>query len=179
MMAIGLLGTAISAFGTISAAKAQSDAAAYRAAVGRQLATQAEQTGERQAQDVNQKSAGIVGSMRAAAGASGLDVMGESQTDVISSAAELGMLDAQTTKHNAALRAWAYRAEASAADAESNNARQAGWLNATSTLLGGFKTALGGASSTSSNWDMWKPTSGPTGNFNMFSTQNAGGMGYW
>lgn len=108
-------GSRVGAEGARKAAAARSQAAMYRAAVARnnqQLATQYAGM-ERKAGDIEAEKAGLktrqnLGTAKAIQSASGLDVGSGSAKDVRDSIKDLGALDAETIRSNAAKKAFGY-----------------------------------------------------------------------
>jgi hypothetical protein len=164
--AIGIIGGVVSAIGAIKQGQAQADAANYQAQVARnnevialQQANITRQDGAIKAQQQDQKSAQTLGTQKAVLGASGVDVESGSAREVIASQNELARLDALTVQSNAERKAWGYDVEAANQKSQqtlykmqASNAREAGYLNAFSSLLGGFgKVASKWGSSSSSD----------------------------
>lgn len=153
--ASGLLG----AFGAQQSGQAQSQLLAYQAGIARlnqQIAennrVQALQVGEQQAQQQGLADRFIMGRIRAAQGASGVDVGGKTAQDVRSSQQEISTMNQATIRNNAAKTAYAYETQAVTAgaqgqvyDAAAANVRAAIPLNVASSLIGG-------ATSVSSKW---------------------------
>lgn len=152
---IGLAGTALSAgvgvIGAITTANAQSDAAKFQAQVASNNAIiadrQAQTTiaaGEQQATISGLKTRATVGAIKAAQGASNVDVNTGSAVDVRSSQAELGMEDQLTIRSNAARQAYGYQvqsvsdtAQAQLDQQKASSAQTAGFLSAGGSLIGG------------------------------------------
>lgn len=154
-LALAGVGTAFSAFGQMqnaNAAKAAADYQSQVAAGSQQIALKnasfAAAAGEEQAAEQEQKTRTQEGSILTSQGSSGVDVNSPTATAVRTSQAELGALDAQTIRSNAARQAYGYQTQAtnfenagSADIAEGENAKTAGDINAGAGLLNGVGNA--------------------------------------
>lgn len=157
--AMQAMGSISSAMGSSQSAGAQAGAYTYNSEIAQQnqeIANQnaelASESGEQQAAAQELKNRATVGSIKANQAASGIDVNQGSAVDVRASAAELGQLDAMNIRAEAARQAYAYQNQAqsygeqSALDlASASNAKGAGRISETSTILGGLTSA-------SANW---------------------------
>lgn len=161
--AIGLASTALGAvtgaIGSSYAGEAKANMYQYQAGVAdinKKIASQnadySRQVGEVKAQDSGLKTMFQVGKMKAAQGASGLDVNSGSASATRDSQTLIGQHDQATIRSNAARMAYGYDIEAVKYGAEADmdrmaasNAKQAGGLGAISSILGG-------AASVSSKW---------------------------
>lgn len=90
------------------------------------------------------KGSQAIGEARAQQGTSGIDLTSSSSLDVISDAAMLNELDAQTIGNNAAREAWGYQVQATNERAQARSTRTAGRLGAAATLIGGAAQAGSG-----------------------------------
>lgn len=142
-------GGALSIFGNILKGNAASEAASYRAAVANNYARFYEKQGDQQAQIHGLKVGQIIGSQKAAQGASGLDVNTGSAVDVRASAAQTGRLDELTILNNAANKALGLRAEAALETQKADNAITEGMFGAGTSLLSA-------ATSVSDKWLTYK-----------------------
>lgn len=147
------------AMGAMQQGEAQGQMYGYQAAVARNNAIIAKQnadyslaTGEQKAMISGMKSRQEIGSAIARMGASGVAVGQGSSKDVLESAGKIAMMDQSIIRNNAAREAYGYEVAASGAMAQAGayeaagaNARQAGGINALSSILGS-------ASSVSSKW---------------------------
>lgn len=154
-LAMAAIGTAVSVSGQLqqaSAAKAsadyQSKVAAGNASTATQNANFAAASGEQQAAIQEQKTRAQEGSIEAAQGSSGVDINSPTATAVRTSAGELGALDAQTIRSNAARTAYGYETQstnfenqASADTSTGQNAETAGDVNAGASLFSGVGSA--------------------------------------
>lgn len=153
----------IAAYSAHETGVAQAQANAYSAAVARnnqeianQYATAELQKGAVMEQTKRQETAQREGAIRAAAGASGLDVNTGSPLRLQTDTAMLGEEDALTIRNNAERAAYGYRTEGLnyAARAQMND--MAGENALRSGSLGMWSSIIGAASSTSSRWAGFK-----------------------
>jgi hypothetical protein len=168
-MAASAVSAGVSAYSAHESGIARSKAAAYQAAVAennRKLAEQYAQAetekGQRLEEQKRLQTASQQGAIRAAAGASGLDVNDGSPVRLASDTAALGELDALTIRNNAARSAFGYRVKGMdyAAQAELDNMSSED--AARSGELGMWGSIIGGASSVSDKWLGWKMKAGST-----------------
>lgn len=159
--------TVVSALSSAAAAsqkgQAESNAAMYQAAVARnneivakQNADYAIEKGKAGEEAKRERTAQMIGSQRARAGASGLAVEGESGLRLYSDIAQLGEVDALTIRNNAAREAYGWEtqganfaAEAKLYDMRARSAEDAG-------SLGAFSSIIGGASGVADKWMKFK-----------------------
>jgi len=141
------------ALGSIQQGKAAAASAKYNAQVqqnnaeiARRNAQMAIEKGNAAASAEQQKTRANVGAIKAAQAASGVDVGSESAVDVRSSAAELGMLNTISIRSNAAREAYGYQtreldalSQSQLDTAQGKSAKQAGYMDAGGTILGGAK----------------------------------------
>lgn len=159
----GVLG----ALGSIAGGNANAKAAEYQARVAEnnaQIARQNQEWAERSA-ITNEAAQGIksrasLGAVKAAQGASGVDVNSGSALDVRSSAAELGQLDAINIRANAARDAYGYATQASGYDASAGMSRAAGANASSAGMIGAASSLLGGATSAVKNYALWSSAGG-------------------
>lgn len=158
-LALSAIGTGVAMYGQMQQADAASAAAKYQAQVAANNATIAKQNadatieaGKVAEQQQRMKTAALIGSQRAAMAANGVRLDSGSALDIQSDTATMGELDALTVRNNAARQAWAYEAQATNFNAQSqlSNA-QAGWAQSAG-LVSGAGTLLGGASSFADKW---------------------------
>lgn len=160
--------TASAVVGGVSAyqsGQAQQDAANYQAAVARNNAILAEQYAQaeiargRVLEDAKrQESAQRMGAVRAAAGASGLDVDSGSPLSLQADTAMLGEFDAQTIRNNSERAAHGYRVQGMNYTAQAQLDRMAGENASRVGALGMWSSIIGGASSVSDRWSRMKST---------------------
>lgn len=148
-LALAAAGTAAGVAGQMqsaSAAKASADYQAQVAAGNQKIAldnaSAASKSGEAQAAIQEQKTRAQVGVIESAQGASGVDINSPTASAVRTSAAELGDLDVQTIRSNAARKAYGYQTEAanfgnqSSVDTSTGeNAEIAGYIGAGTGVL--------------------------------------------
>lgn len=185
MTAMTVASTAISAFGKIQEGKAAQQSANYNAQVAANNATIATQNaslrmaqGNAAVEQEQMKNRAKIGAITANQGASGVDINSPSFTDVRSSAAETGMLNAINIRSNAAREAYGYQVDSSNATAQSQldraqgkQAKAASYIGAGSTILGGASKAYDGYSGLTGS----KGLSGGTG----WIDWNDGGSEYY
>lgn len=153
--AISLGSSVFGAIGDIQKGNAEAESANYNSQVAannakeqKQNATFAAQEGEQNTAVQQAKTRAAVGGILANEGASGVDVNTGSATDVRSSAAALGELNAINIRADAARTAYGYNVQAvndtaqSQLDkSEASADKTAGYIGAGSTLLGGLASS--------------------------------------
>lgn len=151
----GILG----AFGKFAEGSATSDMYNYRAGVAlanRQIALQnadyAIGAGEQSAMEYGLKAGQTKGAIRAAQGASGLDVGGQSATDVRTGQDLKTKFDESTIRNNAARVAYGYQVEASQDEAQSNLDKMAASKSKTAGIIGGMGSLISGATGVADKW---------------------------
>jgi hypothetical protein len=95
---------------------------------------------------------GLIGSQRAAAAASGVDVGSGSALDVQLDTAGVGELDRTQIKNNAMLESWGFKSQASDLRARANLVRYAGKNTAAGLKSSSYSTLLSGASELASQY---------------------------
>lgn len=172
--------TAVGVYSSIQQGKAAQKQADYQAKVAKQNQDLAEQqaSAERMAayedaQATRRKAATLIGSQRAAAGASGAVVDFGSNLDLQADTAAQGEMDAinaynrgMDSAYNAEIQAWNYGQQAEGYTMQGKAAKQAGYLNAAST-------ALGGIADMGSTWANYKGKQSAAGKGNTFATSGA------
>lgn len=162
-LAAAAAGAATAAYGAHEQGVANANMGAYQAAVARNNETIAKGyaeaeivKGQRLEEQKRRDTQSQISAIRAAEGASGLDVNSGSPLSLQSDTAMVGELDAQTIRNNAQRSAYGYQTEglnyaarASMNDMESANAARAG-------NLGAWSSIIGGASSVSGKWSSFK-----------------------
>ncbi len=136
MAMLSAASTAMSAIGAISQANSAKGAAEYNAAIMEQnAATERQQAGQRE--DAQRREARMVmGEQRAAYSQAGVGLAG-SAADVMQQSAATAELDALTLRYEGDLRARGLMAQAVGERAAGRSARNAGYLSAAGTVLGG------------------------------------------
>lgn len=140
--AIGLIGAAVSAAGSIASASAQSSAANYNAQVERINARQRRFEGAREQEQISDKYMKLEGEGIANAAKSGIDPgYGSAALVIFGDNAMNKSLDMNTAYINAESQAVAHENKAKQYDQEAKAAKTAGMFGAASSFLSG----LGGA----------------------------------
>ncbi len=151
---IGLLGSAVSAVGSIAQGMAAASASKYNAkvqemnaAMSERRAKDADARGKAEEQKQREAAAQLKGRQIAAMAANGLDVGFGSPLDTISDTAALAELDALTIRRNTAREAYDFKVDAVNQRAGATLSR----MNASAQTMGGYLsgagTILGGLSS--------------------------------
>ena len=149
-LALSAAGTGMGIMGALNSANAQKSAADYQAQVAAgnaQLATQNANytmaSGEQQAAVQEQATRTKMGMIEAAQGSSGVDINSKTASALRSGTAEIGSLDAQTIRSNAARKAYGYQTQntdfinqSNADIAAGKNAQTAGEMKAAGLLTG-------------------------------------------
>lgn len=134
---IGLIGTAVSAFGTIAGAKAQSNALEYQAEAARRKGVQEVAVAQRKSLETKRKEEFAQSSLQAKASASGAGASDNTVVDLAGGLAKRGSylsgLDLWQGKSNQ----WDFDVRAGALDAQADATRTAGNMSAFGTILGG------------------------------------------
>lgn len=150
-LALGALGTGISAIGSITQGETASAEANYQAQVAnnnaiaaQQSATAAEEAGETTAETASLQNRQAVGAIVAAQGASGIDPNTGSARATRESQRLIGRVNAATAKQQGETTAYEYRvagtnqqAQAGIFNAQATAAANAGAIGAMGSLLGG------------------------------------------
>ena len=176
-IAATVAGAATSAAGSIESANAQKQAASYQAQVAQnnaQLASQqASQTmaaGEQASANAGLKARAQVGAIKAAEGASNIDVNTGSALDTRASAAQLGELDAMTVRSNASKQAYGYQTNATSDQAQAGLYQMQASQAPTAGLLNASGSLLSGASGVANQYQRWQMNGG-------FGSLSSGGGG--
>lgn len=140
-MAMGIIGSVVSAAGAMAQASAAAKAADYNAKVAEKNAVIAKQNALADEQAKRRETRTILGNSRAAIGASGLDVVG-SPLDVLGETAALGELDALTIRYNGENNVQAYKQDAELERMRGQAAKTQGFFGAASALVGGMSQAV-------------------------------------
>lgn len=142
-MVLMVASAAVSAVGAVRSSQAQAAASDYNAQVARQNAQIAEAQGNAAAEAHSRDAQRKMGAAVAAYGAAGVDTSSGSPSDVLADSARSAALDNLTIKYNAKLRAMGLEQQATLDNMSAANSRQAGVINATSSLLSGAGKAYG------------------------------------
>lgn len=146
------MSTAVGVYSSIQQGKTAQKQANYQAEVARQNQALSEQqasaermAGYEEAQATRRRAATLIGSQRAAAGASGAVVDFGSNLDLQADTAAQAEMDAINaynkgidSAYNSQIQAWNYGQQAAGYQAQGKAAKQAGYLNAAQTALGGI-----------------------------------------
>ena len=161
MLGVGVAGAAVSAYGSAEAGAAGKASADYQAQVARnnamiaqQNATWTAESGESKVAAQGMKTAANVGTAKAAQGASNIDVNSGSASDVRTSEAKLGALDALTIRSNSAREAYGYEVTAGSETAKAGLLQGEGEQAQTAGDIGALSSFLSGASSVGSKYQM-------------------------
>ena len=148
-LAASLIGSAVSGVGAIQSAQAQKQSADYQAKVAADNAATATQnanytmaSGEQAAAIAEQKTRAQMGAIESAQGSSGVDINSPTAQAVRTSTSEIGALDAQTIRSNAARAAYGYQTQSTNFTNQQNldvqtgnNASTSGYINAGAGIL--------------------------------------------
>jgi len=134
---VGLLGTAVSAYGTIAGSRAQAASLDYQAKVARQKGAQEEASAQRQALDTARKTQLAQSTLQARAAGSGAGASDPTVIDLASDIAGRGKYQGLLQQSEGAFKNWDYQTEAAGKEASASAYRDYGTLSAAGTLLGG------------------------------------------
>lgn len=137
--ALGLVGAAVSAVGAVAQANAASNAANYNAAVEKINARSRRQEGYRESERINEKYDNLQGRQTAGYAAAGVDPFFGSAFSVFADTETSREIDQGTNFVNAESRAVGHENKAKQYEYEAKTQRQAGMINAASSLIGGLK----------------------------------------
>jgi len=141
MIALLIIGLALSAIGMISSGQAQAKAARYNAQVAERQATAATQKAAYEEEMRREKGRKLSASQRAAAGATGITM--ESFSDVFAQTALDTELDALAIRYGGDIGSSMYKSEATGQRFTGTQAKKAGTISAGATLLTGAGTVMG------------------------------------
>lgn len=155
---VGVIGTLLSAAGSLKQGQAAADAATANANAARQNAELAQKQGEQveyqkqeQLKKIGQKERATIAAQRVAGAASGQDVNFGSAADLQEGTAVLAQGDKDNTEYNAALQKWGfdsqsaiYNSQAKQYDKQAADAKTAGMIGAVTSLASGAYTLSGG-----------------------------------
>ena len=145
---IGIIGTAVSAYGTIAGANAQASGMEYQAAVARTKARQEEAIAQRQQMETDRKTKLTLSRAQAVASASGGSATDPTVVDNAGDIAARGKYTGGLQMWQGKMNAWDFDTKAQGLQASADATRSGGKLSAFSTILGGaasiYKTASAG-----------------------------------
>jgi hypothetical protein len=158
-MGLSAIGAITNAFSRASALKAQGDyestIANTNAKIANLQASQALEAGDMAASRKNLQTQQQVGAIKAAQGASGVDVASGSSAAVRAGAEGAGAVDELTIRNNAQRQAWGYQTEAINDTFKGQFAQLTAKAGATQSLLAGGLQAIEGPLSIESNYLRW------------------------
>lgn len=128
---------AVAAYGVYKTTEANNEAALYNKAVMKNQSQAALEQGHFDADQIRTKNRRLMASQRAATAASGIDVESGSAVDIRADSAVQGELMALSSLYQSTSQASNYAAQAKLFGMQARNARMAGYIGITSTLLGG------------------------------------------
>lgn len=137
-----MIGAGVAATGTLMQGQSQAMASEYNADVAQQNAAIAAQQGQAAVAAQQRTAARTIGSMKAAYGASGVQVDSGSPLDVLADSASMAELDKLTTQYNYALRGMGYSQQANLANMNAESATTSSLLSAGGQLAGGYGNYL-------------------------------------
>lgn len=162
-IAAGLIGGAISAFGAYQGMEAQSQNAAFQAAVAANSAAIARrnytlqiESGEQTASDQEMQLRSQEGTQKAGQAASGIDVNSASSTAARAGTAEVGTLDVLTQRSNNARQAYGYSVAATGDEAEAGLLTQESQQAANLAPVAATGSLLSSASTVGGNYGKYK-----------------------
>lgn len=135
---IGLIGTGVSAYGAVSSADAQQDAANYNAKLEQNNADAAAQQAKFDAQQISDRTRRNVAQQRAAMAASGFDANTGTFADITQSTKQSGELDRLARIYQGRLGVSRSESQSVLDVMNGQNAHTAGMISAGSTVLGGI-----------------------------------------
>ncbi len=167
-----IAGAVVGAEGAKTQANAQAAAAGYNAKIAAQNAELAGAEGEAKVAQSQATTRAKIGATLASQAASGVNINTGSNVNVRESEAKLGTLDALTIRSNAAREAYGYAAQSQLDIAAAKNAKVAGNINATASILGGFGNAA-------SSYGKFLSSNSSTGNITSTPSSSSGnGISY-
>lgn len=169
-LGIAAAGSIVSAYGKYSEGQSKAGMYGYQAGIAqlnKQIALQnaeyALKTGETEARKSGMQTRFDVGRMRAAQGASNLDVNAGSGADVRESRQLVGRMDTDIIRENAGRRAYGFMTEAAGEEAKSKMYEAAGAGAKKAGMIGAFGSLISGAGSVASKWMQWQSVAGGGG----------------
>jgi len=135
---IGLVGTAVSAVGTIAAGSAQKASSEFQAKQLEQQAAEEKAASQREAAKVRKERDFILSRQQAVASASNLGALDETVQDLAGDVAQEGALQEGMVRYGGDERAKGRRAQAAAARMEGKAAQTGSYFSAAGTILGGM-----------------------------------------
>lgn len=143
--AVSVASAGVSAYAAVSQGEAAKEAADYNANIQRKQAVQAQNVAADQAAQQKEKARRIASTQVAMGAAGGLETTTGTMGDIISETKKYSELDALRITNNAARSAWGLREQAGLEEWKGGQAQTAGYIGATSSILGGMSNAYFGA----------------------------------
>lgn len=166
-IALYAVAAATAAYSAYESGQARKEASQYQAAVARNNAIISEEyakaeivRGNRLEEAKRSETAQRQGAIRAAVGASGLDVDSGSPLRLQEDTAMLGEYDALTIRSNALKSATGFRTQGMNYTAQAGLDDMTGAAASRAGTLGAWSSIIGGASSVSGKWANWQNTTG-------------------
>lgn len=132
---------AVSAFGAYKTAQAENQAAQYNKQAMKNQSAATLQQGRMDAEMIRDKNRRLAASQRAAIAASGIDPESGSALDISADSATQGEYEALASLYRSNVEATNYASQAKLFGMQARNARMTGYINITSSLLGGASNA--------------------------------------
>lgn len=142
-MALGLVGGAVSAIGSIAAGNANAAASNQQAAAYERQAEAEREQAAFNASQQREKSIKVISGQRASYLASGLSLEG-SPTDTLADTTRTAEMDVAAIRYNGALKADNFQQQAAIFRTKAAGQQQAGFFGALSPLIKGASGAFGG-----------------------------------
>jgi hypothetical protein len=173
-LASGVAGAAVSGYGAVESGNAQKSAADYQSQVAANNATIANQNalaataaGNAQAEQAKLKNQQVVGAMMAGQASSGIDVGSGSALDTRKSQTEIGELNVETIRNNAARQAYGYRTQSMSDTAQAGLDTAQGQAAQNAGDIGGVSSILSGAASAGGKYASFQQTAGNAPNLGL------------
>jgi hypothetical protein len=143
--ALSVIGTAVGAVGAVSAGNQANAVGEYNATVAENNATAEKQRAAYEAGITRDRLRQVVGAQRAAGASSGLDVQSGTPVAVLGDTAKQGELDVLARLYSGESAARASHNDATMFRAQGKAQKQAGFINAASSLMTGFSSMASSA----------------------------------
>lgn len=140
---LSVAGSGLSAYSQYQAGQYNSELMENNAILARRAAVDAAQRGQGEGSRALMAGSRVIGTGRAIAGHSGVDVQSESVLDSIGTTRAVSALDAETIRTNALREALGLSTQASNFEAQGRLAEYQAAFGATSTLISGAASAMG------------------------------------
>lgn len=135
---LSALGTVASAAGSVAAGNQANKVAEYNAKVAENNAQSAQQSAAYEANLTRENLRRVIGAQRAAGASSGLDTTSGTPVAVLGDTAQQGEMDVLAQLYSGKAAAVGYQNDARRMRAEGKAQKQAGFINAGTSLLAGF-----------------------------------------